>query len=248
MVSPKATHIKNSDSERDQTSGSDVRESLSKTGGGLLKALAILTAVLLLVSLAYVGWRLGLSGKMLLQAVKDGNEQRAERLIRWGARVDARDAKGRTPLHIAAEYPDYWIVCDALINAGADVNAVDMDGNTPAHFAVREAVMGEYDYQYAVDFLSTFADAGADFESKNKKGECPVDPLYDQLGMVRLKAEGARVLGYRKGTPQEEIERRLNDPKRLAHIAETEERVREIKEILDMVLRNPALAGKGAEE
>jgi ankyrin repeat protein len=53
-------------------------------------------------------------------------------LLKAGARVDARDSRGLTPLHfaLATEYPSIETV-RALLQAGADVNARDTTGETP---------------------------------------------------------------------------------------------------------------------
>jgi|GEM_PF-3168429 len=67
-------------------------------------------------------------------------------LIRAGAKVNAVDASGRTPLHAAIQTQNidygqnYWnrLNCTlALMKAGADVNAVDLKGNTALHNAIQ---------------------------------------------------------------------------------------------------------------
>jgi ankyrin repeat protein len=46
--------------------------------------------------------------------------------------------KGRSPLHLAAEYGNLEII-DCLIKAGVNVNVLDSDGNTPLVYAVAQS-------------------------------------------------------------------------------------------------------------
>jgi ankyrin repeat protein len=57
-------------------------------------------------------------------------------LIRCGARTEAVDAYGWTPLHMAADHGAHEAV-QALIAAGADVQARDRDGRTPYDIALK---------------------------------------------------------------------------------------------------------------
>lgn len=54
-----------------------------------------------------------------------------------GADVNAKNVKGQTPLHIAAENYGNSEVLTILIKAGADVNAKDNRGDTPLDWASR---------------------------------------------------------------------------------------------------------------
>ena len=56
------------------------------------------------------------------------------RLTALGAGVDARDDKGRTPLHMAARW-GWSSAVEALVTLGADVRARDGDGLVPGDHA-----------------------------------------------------------------------------------------------------------------
>lgn len=89
----------------------------------------------------------------------------AATLLRSGAAVDVRTARGRTALLIAAERPSSDIV-KLLLGNGADPNAVDEKGWTPLMAA---AFMGR-----AANALALI-EGGARLEVKNKAGETALD-------------------------------------------------------------------------
>ena len=61
-------------------------------------------------------------------------------LLRHKARVDARDARGRTALHEAA-FAGHAGICEALLDAGADANVRDGEGRTPLLDATRAGAL-----------------------------------------------------------------------------------------------------------
>ena len=62
----------------------------------------------------------------LLAAAARGDAAEIERLVARGAKVDARDGYGRTPLHVAA-YGGHADAMRALVKAGANPNALEHD-------------------------------------------------------------------------------------------------------------------------
>lgn len=65
-------------------------------------------------------------------AVMLGRTNMIQMLIHVGAYIDARDVKGRTPLHLSLRRPD---VTSMLLRLGADVDAKDAGGSTALHDA-----------------------------------------------------------------------------------------------------------------
>jgi uncharacterized protein len=58
----------------------------------------------------------------------------ATTLIKAGAKVSGMDSRGRTPLHIAAEFDDVR-AAEVLIQEGARVMARNVTGRTPLDYA-----------------------------------------------------------------------------------------------------------------
>lgn len=90
-----------------------------------------------------------------------GREELARYLLGKGARLDATDKEGRTPLHTADAG-----VARALLEKRADVNARDASGRTPLHGA-------------EVDKATLLLAAGADVDAAAKDGSTPHDVAAD---------------------------------------------------------------------
>src|SRR4029453_13715464 len=74
------------------------------------------------------------AGQMLLQATEAGDIVQMQALLAKGAEVNARNAHGWTPLHVAAAGGDPAVIA-LLLQHGADVHARSHIGTTPPHNA-----------------------------------------------------------------------------------------------------------------
>jgi ankyrin repeat protein len=106
------------------------------------------------------------SDQELIVATKDGNGSEVRRLLWQGARVNARDKNGRTPL-MAATRRNNVQLARLLIQEGADVNAKDIVQDTPFLFAGAEGL---------TEILKLTLAAGADLGSTNRFGGTALIP------------------------------------------------------------------------
>ena len=109
-------------------------------------------------------------------------QKMADKLIKAGANLRAKNRRGAEPLHAAAfgiPGSPRWdpagqaatIVC--LIEAGADPNAQNMDGATPLHRAVRTRCAGA---------VRALLDHGADPAIRNKNGSTAMQLALHNTG------------------------------------------------------------------
>lgn len=134
---------------------------------------------------------------LLHRAVELGNSLSVRSLLLFGAAVNAKDAMGRTPLHLA--HHDGASSVDCLLEFGADPNLRDDMGLTALHGAavrgdmhVTKALIGAgadmvvFSYQNwtaahlaaingANDVLFLLLEAGVDPDILNHKGQAPMD-------------------------------------------------------------------------
>jgi len=94
----------------------------------------------------------------LFRAIQSEDVTALRALIAKGAKVNAKDAQGNTPLHSAAK--NWAIDCiEALLSHGADVNARNLEGQTP--FMVAANIPRA---------LGLLLDAGSDTDARDNQG------------------------------------------------------------------------------
>jgi ankyrin repeat protein len=109
-------------------------------------------------------------------AVLNGHLEVARYLINMGADVNAKTAKDKTPLHLAAsktgpQFPGKQLA-EALIAAGAKIDLPSNDGSTALHYAAQNN---------AVDVADLLIQKGADVNAAAKYG---IRPLHNaSLGL-----------------------------------------------------------------
>jgi cytohesin len=115
----------------------------------------------------------------LHEAVRDGQADRAVALIQEeGAKVNAQDENGMTPLHYTATNGEVGLA-EMLIDAGADVNIRDDEGNTPLHWSTRNSFAA---------IAEMLLENGADPIALNGEGQTAMDIAeeIDSVDMIDL--------------------------------------------------------------
>jgi len=112
----------------------------------------------------------------------------AKLLVSHGADHGAKNRRGATPLHYAAD-ANRWApkaqaeVIKYLISVGADPNATDKSGVAPLHRAVRTR---------SLPAVRALLDGGADVRQKNKSGSTPLHLAVQTTGRGGSGSDEAR--------------------------------------------------------
>lgn len=105
------------------------------------------------------------SGEALLEAILRGDEAGARAALEARGPVDARDARGRTALHLAAAY-GLTDLASRLLDRGALLEATDAGGSTPLHLAALQ------DREATVRLL---IQRGAQVTARDRSGRRPLE-------------------------------------------------------------------------
>jgi ankyrin repeat protein len=123
-------------------------------------------------------------------------EELADWLLATGANVNARDAAGNTPLHVAAANRSYGVVV-YLLRHGADLNARNSAGCTPLCAAIQPVgapAAARFRSTPAEDVVGLLLSRGADLAARTTTGESMVCLAADGgefAAIDRLAARGA---------------------------------------------------------
>lgn len=107
-------------------------------------------------------------------------------LLKYGADLSCRDAKGWTLLHYAMREGDLEML-DLFLSKGMDINAKDKYGYTPLHWAVTNKDK---------KMVEALVSLGADVNARNLEGNTP---LYDTWGGSKVDLEIVEILKSRGG-------------------------------------------------
>jgi ankyrin repeat protein len=119
----------------------------------------------------------------LWDAVRDGEHDEAQRLVKDGANVNFVNVNlhGFTPLHQASKRCDLKTV-RLLVNNGADVDCKDNYGWTPAHVA---------GFRGHLDAAFVLIDHGADLSIKNNDGKTALDVANNKDVASKLRRKSS---------------------------------------------------------
>ncbi|CAN0261438.1 unnamed protein product, partial [Discosporangium mesarthrocarpum] len=122
----------------------------------------------------------------LRSSARSGNAPLARALIEAGARPDARDKDGYTPLHWAA-MRGHAGVARSLLRGGAQSDARSPADKTPLHHAAASG---------STEVVLVLLEAGADANARNRYGSTPLHraAFNGRHGVVRALLESGKAL------------------------------------------------------
>lgn len=135
----------------------------------------------------------------LMHAAKNGLIKECEFLIHCGAKVDAKNPKGKTALMLAAhQHPN---VCQLLLKHGANVNETDADGNT--------ALL--HTYGSNIESCKVLIGAGANIEHRRPLAQSTLlghTALFNNKDTAQMLLDmGARITIDRRGAVYTDLTR-----------------------------------------
>ena len=105
--------------------------------------------------------------KDFFDLAQTGTPQDVQAAIKKGAKVNARDEDGWTPLMYAAAGNENYLVSIVLLAAGADIKAKAKDGTTPLMCAAGNQKNPE-------NMIIALLDAGVDAKAKDNDGSLAI--------------------------------------------------------------------------
>ncbi|KAI0845330.1 ankyrin [Daldinia vernicosa] len=121
-------------------------------------------------------------------------------LLQAGARINASDADGRTPIYEYVMYPRHYTLLIEFIKRGANVNHRDSKGRTPLHVACADYNMCHSKLQ---DTVRALIENGANTLLVDNEGKTPLQlldtrriPTSLETRRILLKASGIDVRGW----------------------------------------------------
>lgn len=114
----------------------------------------------------------------LTRSYSDSNKDLLEIMMRFGADINSRDCDNLTPIHVAINFKNAYIV-QVLIDGGADISARDGDGMTPLHRAI---------YFRNVKIVKILIDGGADINARENNNMTPLHRavFHKNANIVRI--------------------------------------------------------------
>jgi len=121
---------------------------------------------------------------LFFELTRYGNTGDAQNMLTLGAKVNAMDAEGNRPIHIAAA-KNKWDMVRFLIANGAEVNVANKTGVQPIHHAANCGYINSN-----ADPVGLLVKHGAKVTVADKRGRTPLHWLLTDMVEERAKKEG----------------------------------------------------------